>query len=65
VLLHTAKNFVWLDDIGIGLDVVVGFVHMFVFGEEIVALCADDLGKDPVGVEYLQYPLKFFSFDKR
>jgi hypothetical protein len=65
VLLHATKNLIWLDNIGIRLDMAVGFVYMFVFGEKIIAFCANDLGKDSMGVEYLQNSLKFLSFNKR
>jgi hypothetical protein len=31
MLLHSFKNFIRLRDIGVGLDVIIGFVQAFVF----------------------------------
>lgn len=48
MFLHPLEYLVRVDDVGVGLDMVVGAVDVLILLEKVVALCADYLGKDAV-----------------
>lgn len=48
VFFHSLENLIGVDDVGVGLDVVVGAVDVLVLLEQVVAFGADYLGKDAV-----------------
>lgn len=52
VFLHPLEDLIGLDDVGVGLDVVVGAADVLVLLEEVGALGADDLGEDAMRVQH-------------
>ena len=65
MFLHSFEDLVGLDDVGVGPDVVVGLVDVFVFFYQAVAFVFYYLGKNSMGVENLQDSLQFFPLDQR
>ena len=64
VFLHALEDLVGVDDVGVGLDVVVGAADVLVLLQQVGALRADYLRQDAVRVQHFQDALQLFLLDE-
>ena len=64
VFFHPLEDLFGFDDVGVGLDVVVGLVDFLVSLDQQVALHLYDLREDAMGVQNFQNLRELFAFDQ-